>query len=217
MVPIIPQQLAFNMATLGLTGFVPKVYSAWPNSRMYILDFSHLPPPQNDQNVMTVLHEEINKNACGMTEEKAIQPTWLTSVANVSTIGVKADGTGGGDGPTSSPCASHSPVGHTSHSPVSHISPSPVPCVTLSLVLYSPSKSPSPGHCSQSSRLSSSSSGSSSGSGSASGSSSSGSSESGCGDESGAGSPAGSQVHSEHSGSGDLQHSQSASPEVVLV
>ena len=49
---------------------------------------------------MTVLHEEIIRNACGMTEAKAIQPTWLMSIANVSTISVKAVETGGGDGPT---------------------------------------------------------------------------------------------------------------------
>ena len=54
--------------------------------------------------------KEIVKDAHGMTEEKAIQPTWLMSMATVSTIGVKAVETGGGDGPTSSPHASCSPV-----------------------------------------------------------------------------------------------------------
>ena len=181
MLPTISLQLAFNTAIPGLTSFVPKVYSAWPkvysawpNSRTDLLYFSHMPPPQSDHNAMTVLHEKIIKNACGMTEEKAIQPTWLLSMANVSTIGVKAAETSGGDGPTSSPCMFCSPVVHASQSPALHASPSPVLCMTHSLVLHSPSKSPSPGHHSQSSRLSSSSSGSSSGSGSASGSSSSG-------------------------------------------
>ena len=42
MLPTIPLQLAFNTATLGLTSFAPKVYSAWPNSRMDLLDFSHM-------------------------------------------------------------------------------------------------------------------------------------------------------------------------------
>ena len=97
-----------------------------------------MPPPQSDQNAMTVLHEEIFKNAHGTTEEKVIQPTWLMSVANVSTIGIKAAETGGGDGPTSSPCASHSPVVCTSQSPSPHMS--------RSLVPHSPSKSPSLGH-----------------------------------------------------------------------
>ena len=218
MLPTIPLQLAFNTATPGLTGFAPKVYAAQPKSRMDLLDFSTCHHLQSDQNVMTVLHEEIIKNAHGMTEEKAIQPTWLMSMANVSTISVKAAETGGSDGPTSSPHMSHSPVVHASHSPVlPHASPSPVPHVTHSLVPHSPLKSPSLGHHSQSSRLSSSSSGSSSGSGSASGSSSSGSSESGSGDESGAGSPAGSQAPSEGSSSSGSECSHSTSPEVVLV
>ena len=163
MLPTILLQLAFHSSTLGLTSFVPEVYAAWPKSRMDILDFSHVSPLQSDQKVLDVLHEEIVKNACGTTEEKAIQPTWLMSMANVSTIGIKAVEIGASDGPTSSPCACHSPIPHVSHS----------------LVQHSQMRSPSPGHHSQSSRSSSSSSGSSSMSGSASGSSSSGSSQSG--------------------------------------
>ena len=181
MLPTILLQLAFHTATPGLTSFVPKVYAARPKSRMDLLDFSHMPPLQSDWKAMTVLREEIIKNAHGMTEEKAIQPTWLMSMANVSTIGVKAAETGGSDGPTSSPHMSHSLVLRASRSPVLCASPSLVPHVTRSPVPHSPSKSPSPGHCSQSSRLSSSSSGSSSRPGSVSGSSSSGSSESGSG------------------------------------
>ena len=45
MLPTILLQLAFNMATLGLTGFAAKVYSAQPNSRTDLPDFSHMPPP----------------------------------------------------------------------------------------------------------------------------------------------------------------------------
>ena len=214
MLPIIPLQLAFNMATLGLTGFAPEVYAAWPKSRTDLLDFSHVPPPQSDRNAMMVLQEEIVKNAHGMTEEKAIQPTWLMSVASVSTISVKAAETGDGDGSTCSPCMSHSPVMCTSQSPAQHESCLPTPCASCSLVPHSPSKSPSPAHHSQSSRSSSSSSGSNSGAGSVSGSSSPGSSESGSGDESSTYSPAGSQAPSEGSGSSS---SHSTLPEVVLV
>ena len=63
MLPTILPQLAFNMATLGLTGFAPEVYAAQPKSQMDLLDFSHVPPLQSDQNAMTVLHEEIVKDA----------------------------------------------------------------------------------------------------------------------------------------------------------
>ena len=92
--------------------------------------------------MLDVLHEEIVKNVCGTKEkDKGVEPTWLMSVANVSTVGVKAAKVGAGDGPTSSPHVSHSPGWH------------------------SQTRSPSP-HChSQSSRSSSSSSGSSSRSG----------------------------------------------------
>ena len=217
MLPTILLQLAFNMATLGLTGFAPEVYAAWPKSWMDLLDFSHVPPLKSEQNAMSVLHEEIVKDVHGMTEEKAIQPTWLMSVANLSTISVKAVETGGGDGPTSSPHMTCSPVAHASQSPALHTSHSPTPHASGSLVPHSPLKSPSLGHHSQSSRSSLSSSGSGSGSGSASGSSSLGSSESGSSDECGAGSPAGSQVPSEGSSSSSWEHSHSASPQVVLL
>ena len=129
MLPTIPLHLAFQSATPGLTGFAPEVYAAWPKSRTDILDFSHTPPPQSNWKVLDVPCEEIVKNVCGTTEkEKAIQPTWLMSMVNVSTIGVKAAEVGAGDGPTSSPCAHHSPVPHASCSPVQHSqmrSPSP--------------------------------------------------------------------------------------------
>ena len=148
--------------------------------------------------MLDVLCEEIVKNVCGATEkDKAVEPTWLMSVANVSTIGVKAAKVGASDGPTSSPCASHSPSQH------------------------SQTRSPSPHHHSQSSRSSSSSSGSSSRSGSMSGSNSSGSSQLGSGDESHAGSSAGShtgsQVPSEGSSSSGSECSCSTSPDVVLL
>ena len=111
--------------------------------------------------------------------------------------------------PTSSPHTPYSPVLHVSHSPVMH----------------NPTRSPSLGLHSQSSRLSSSSLGSSSRSGGASGSSSSGSSQSGSGDKSCAGSPArscagsqaGSQAPSEGSSSSGSECSRSTSPDVVLV
>ena len=162
------------------------------------MDFCHAPPSKISWKALDVLREEIVKNVCGATEkEKAVQPTWLMSMANVSTIGVKAAEVGAGDGPTSSPCTSRSPIPHTSPSPIQH----------------SQTRSPSM-HCySQSSRSSLSSSGSSSRSGSMSGSSSSGLSELGSGDES----HAGSQVPSEGSSSGGSEHSHSASPDVVLV
>ena len=216
MLPTVPLQLAFNTATLGLTGFAPEVYAAWPNSRMDLLDFSHAPPPRNNQNMMTVLHEEIIKMHMVLQKEKAIQPTWLMSITNVSTISVRAAETGGSDGPSSSPCMSHSPVMCASHSPVTHASHSPAPHATHSLVPHSPSKSPSLGHHFRSSRSSSSSSGSSSGSRSASSSSNLGSLESGSGDKSGTG-PQQSQAPSEGSGSGGSECSHSTSPEIVLV
>ena len=55
MLPTIPLQLAFHSATPGLTSFVPEVYATRPKSRMDILDFSHVPLPQSDQTVMTML------------------------------------------------------------------------------------------------------------------------------------------------------------------
>ena len=128
---------------------------------------------------MNVLHEEVVKNACGTTEEKAVPPKWLLSVAPMSSISVKAVEAGGSDGPTSSPHMPGSPALCASQSPTLHASQSLTPHASGSLVPHSPSKSPSPGHHSQSSRSGSSSSGSDSGLGSASGSSSSGSSESG--------------------------------------
>ena len=81
MLPTILLHLAFQSATPGLTRFTPEVYAAQPKSRMDILDFSHVPPPQSDWKVLDVLCEEIVKNVCGTTEkEKAIQPTWLMSM-----------------------------------------------------------------------------------------------------------------------------------------
>ena len=65
-----------------------------------------MPPPKSERNTMSVLHEEIVKDAHGTTEEKAVPPTWLMSVAPVASISVKAVKTGGGDGPTHSLCAS---------------------------------------------------------------------------------------------------------------
>ena len=130
-------------------------------SRTDILDFSHVPPLQSDRKVIDVLCEEIVKNVHGTPDKvKASQLTWLLSMANVSMIGVKAAEVGAGDGPTSSP----------------HMSHSPVPCASCSPVQHSQMRAPSPFQCLQSSSSSSSSPGSSSRSGSESGSSSSGSS-----------------------------------------
>ena len=56
MLPTIPLQLAFNMATPGLTGFAPEVYAARPKSRTDLLDFSHVPPLKSKWNAMSVLH-----------------------------------------------------------------------------------------------------------------------------------------------------------------
>ena len=156
---------------------------------------------------MAVLHEEILTNARG-TEEKAIQPTWLLTVASVGSVSVKADENEGGDDPNS-PHMSLSPAAFTPHSPTPHMSPCVSPpttlCTACSLVpcslSHSSCHSPSLDHSSRGSRSSSSSSGSSSGSGSASGSASgSGSSSpsgSGLGDESGTDSPEKSQAPAE--------------------
>ena len=150
---------------------------------------------------MSVLCEEVVKDAHGMTEEKAVPPTWLMSVAPMASIGVKAVETGGGDGPTDSPHTLCSPVACMHLNPQLHMCLDLQLCTQLNLQLctclallvpHSPSKSPSLGHHSRSSRSGSSSSGSDSGSGSASGSSSSRSLESGSDNEGDAGSAAGS-------------------------
>ena len=198
MLPTIPLHLAFHSSTPGLTRFAPAVYAARPQSRMDILDFSHMPPLKSSWKALDVLCEEIIKNVCGTTEkDKGVAPTWLMSMANVPTVGVKPAKVGASDGPTSSPHASCSPGQH------------------------SQTTSPSSRHHSQSSRSSSSSSGSGSRSGSASGSRSSGSSQLGSGNESLTGSPAGShaesQVPSEGSSSSGSECSHSASPDVVLL
>ena len=188
MLPTIPIHFAFHSSTPVLTGFVPEVYTAWPKFRMDPLDFFHALPLQSNWKALDVLCEEIVKNVCGAEMTKAVDPTWLMTVSNVSTIGVKAIKVGAGDGP-SSPHASHSPS------------------------WCSWTRSQSPRHHSQSSRSSSSSSCSGSRSGSASGSSSSGSSQSGSSTRS----HAGSQAPSEGSGSSESGHSCSTSPDVVLV
>ena len=127
MLPTIPLDLAFKSAVPALTGFASEVYAAWPKSRMDLLDFCHTPPPQSDWRVLHVLCEEIPRSAHGPTDKvKAIQPSLLWSVANVSTIGVKAAEAGAGNGPSTSQCTSYSLVACTSHSPVAHASCSPV-------------------------------------------------------------------------------------------
>ena len=93
---------------------------------------------------MAVLHEEILKSVHG-TEEKAIQPTWLLTVASVGSVSVKAVENEGGDDPNSP---------HTSLSPARCTSCSPMPCtspptnlhVAGSLVPHSPSHSPPTPH-----------------------------------------------------------------------
>ena len=103
MLPTILLHLSFQSAVPRLTRFAPEVYSAWPKSRTDLLDFSHMPPLQINWRVMHVLCKEIVKNVCGTTNEvKAIQPIWLLTMANLSTIGVKAAEAGAGDGPTTS-------------------------------------------------------------------------------------------------------------------
>ena len=72
-------------------------------------------PPGSDRDAMAVLHKEILKSACG-TEEKAIQPTWLLTVASVGSVGVKLVENEGGDDPNH-PHMSLSPAGCASHSP----------------------------------------------------------------------------------------------------
>ena len=85
MLPTIPLQLAFNTATARLLGCTPEVYAAQPKMRTDGLDFSHAPPPGSDRDAMAVLRKEILKSMCG-TEEKAIQPTWLLTVASVGSV-----------------------------------------------------------------------------------------------------------------------------------
>ena len=138
--PTIPLQLAFNTATAGLIGCTPKVYATRPKTRTDGLDFSHAPLPGSNQDVMAVLHKEILKNACG-TEEKAIQPTWLLTVASVGSVGVKAVENEGSDDPNS-PCTSLSPAGCASCSPTPRMSPPTSPHVAGLLVPHSPSHSP---------------------------------------------------------------------------
>ena len=132
MLPTILLQLTFNMAMPGLASFAPEVYAALPKSRMDLLDFSYTPPPKSKWNAMSVLHEEVVKNVHGTTDEKAVPPTWLLSVAPVSSIGVKSVKAGGSDGPTSSPHVPGSPAAHTSQSPTPHTSQSPTPCMSQS-------------------------------------------------------------------------------------
>ena len=210
MLPTIPLQLAFNIATAGLLGCAPKVYAAWPKTRTDSLDFSHAPPPGSDRDTMAILHEEILKSAHG-TEEKAIQPTWLLTMASVGSVGMKAVENEGIDNPNYV-CISVSPVGRASYSPILrtslhtnwHAAGPPVP--------HSPSHSP-PHSLSldhrcrgliSSSSSPGSSSGSESGSGSTSGSGSSSSSGSGLDDESDAGSREESQAPQD-SGPGGLE------------
>ena len=108
MLPIILLHLAFHSAMPGLTGFMPEVYAAWPWTD--ILDFSHVPPPQSDRRVLNVLCDEIVKNVHGITKkDEEVEPTWMMTMADVSTIGAKAVKDGAGDGPTSSQCMSHTP------------------------------------------------------------------------------------------------------------
>ena len=92
------------------------------------LDFSHAcPTRQQLRRAMAVLHEEILKNACG-TEEKAIQPTWLLTVASVGSISVKAVENEGGDDPNS-PHASLSPA-------ICHLIPQHHMCLLLQLCMW---------------------------------------------------------------------------------
>ena len=119
-----PLDLAFKSAVPALTGFAPEVYAARAKSRTDLLDFSHAPPLQSDWRVMHVLCEEILWSAHGSADRvKAIQPTLLFSMANVSTIGVKAAEAGASNGPSTSQCASHSPVACAARSPHAACSP----------------------------------------------------------------------------------------------
>ena len=136
MLPTILLDLAFNSVVPALTGFVPEVYAVQPKSMMDLLDFSHAPPPHSDWRVMHVLCKEILRSTHGPTDKvKAIQPTWLWSMANVSTIGVQTAEAGAGDGPSTSHCMSHSQVVCMAHSPVV--------CTSHSPVIHSQIRSPS--------------------------------------------------------------------------
>ena len=83
-----------------------------PKTRTDGLDFSHAPPLGSECDAMTVLHKEILKSTHG-TEDKAIQPTWLLTVASIGSVGVKAVESKGGDDPDNLR-ASLSPADHVS-------------------------------------------------------------------------------------------------------
>ena len=105
MLPTIPLQLAFHSSTPGLTRFVHQKSMLPSLSLGWIFWISLTCTPLQSNWRVDVLCEEIAKNVCGATEkDKGVDPTWLMSMANVSTIGVKAAEVGAGDGPTSSPC-----------------------------------------------------------------------------------------------------------------
>ena len=69
-----------------------------------------MPPLQSNQRVLDVLHDKIVKIACGATEqEEEIEPTWVMSVVNVSTVDVIVVELDAGNIPMSSPHVSHTP------------------------------------------------------------------------------------------------------------
>ena len=74
--------LTSHTSTLSLTSFMPEVYAGWPWLRMNIMDLTHMPPLQSDQNALDVLSEEIINNL-GDTSKvaKAAEPTACFSVA----------------------------------------------------------------------------------------------------------------------------------------
>ena len=145
MLPTIPLQLAFNTATAGLLRCAPKVYAAQPKTRMDSLPFSHAHPPGSDRDAMAILCKEILKSAHG-TKEKAIQPTWILTVASVGSVGMKAVENEGNDDPnyvraSISPggCFSYTPTPCTSLHTNWHATGPPVPCSPS----HSPPHSPS--------------------------------------------------------------------------
>ena len=140
MLPTISLQLAFNTATAGLPGCAPEVYAVLLQMGTDGLDFSYAPPPGSGRDVMTLLGKEILKSTRG-TEEKAMPPTWLLTVASTGSVRVKMVESEGGDY-SNHPCGSHSPARCMSHSSTPHMFPSTDQCATGYLVPHSPSYSP---------------------------------------------------------------------------
>ena len=118
MLPTIPLELTFNTVTARLPGCTPKAHA-------------HAPAAGIDRGAMTVLGEEILKNAHS-AEEKAMQPTWLVIATSTGLVKVMTESEGG-DYPNHP---------RTSPSPAPHASTSTGWCAAGCHTPHSPSYSP---------------------------------------------------------------------------